>query len=302
MPHEEKSFLSWMRTTNQFYTGDEYQVRFGIWLSNSRFVREHNAAGKSFKVSMNKLACMTPAEYRVLLGVRGGVVKAPITETVKSVTAADVDWRTKGVVNPIKDQGQCGSCWAFSAIQGAESADAIKTGKLQSFSESNLVDCVDTCFGCEGGWPSDAYDYVIGTQGGKFNLESDYPYVPVTGTCKFDASKGVGSISSILNVQSGSEDDLTDKCKTVGPVSVCIDAGHASFQMYMSGIYDEPDCSTSSLDHAVGCLGYGTDGGVTYWIVRNSWGTVWGEQGYIRMSRYKQNQCGIATQACIPVP
>jgi C1A family cysteine protease len=133
-------------------------------------------------------------------------------------------------------------------------------------------------------------------------LESDYPYVPAAGTCKWDKSKGVGSITDEINVNSGDEKDLADKCKTFGPVSVEIDAKHDSFQLYKSGIYDEPRCSVQEVDFAIGVVGYGTDGGVAYWIGRNSWGTSWGEDGYIRMSKDKDNQCGIANVGVIPKP
>jgi cathepsin L len=297
MPHEEKSFLAWMREHKVFYTGEEYQLRFGIWMSKARRVREHRG---SFKIGLNHLSCLTPAEYKSLLGFRGRIAS---NKAVKSQVGYDPtwDWRTKGVVNAIKDQGQCGSCWAFSAIQCAESADAIKTGKLQSYSESDLVDCVDSCYGCDGGNMEAAYDYVMQSQGGKFELESDYPYVPVTGTCKFDKSKGVGSISKYIAITQGDEDDLATKVQTYGPAAVAIDASHDSFQDYSSGIYDEPDCSSTNLDHGVGCLGWGSQSGQKYWIVRNSWGTIWGMQGYMNMI-WKNNQCGIASMADVVIP
>jgi cathepsin L len=146
-----------------------------------------------------------------------------------------------------------------------------------------------------------AYDYVIKSQGGKFALESDYPYVPVIGTCKFDKSKGVGSISKYIPVVVGDEEDLATKIQTYGPASVGIDATHASFQDYSGGIYDEPACTPEDIDHGVGCVGWGSESGTKYWIVRNSWGTSWGIQGYINMI-WKNNQCGIASMADVMVP
>ena len=146
-----------------------------------------------------------------------------------------------------------------------------------------------------------AFDYVIQSQGGKFMLEDDYPYKPVTGTCKFDKKKGVGSVSKYVSVKRRDENDLAAKCAQYGPICVAIDAAPASFQLYSSGIYDEPYCSPNYLNHGVACVGYGTEGSTDYWIVKNSWGPTWGEAGYIRMV-WRGNQCGIATDACVPIP
>ena len=296
--HEEKAFVSWMRNPHPCYTGAEYPARLGIYLTNSRLVQEHNAKG-TFKVALNKFAAMTPSEYKALLGFKPEIKQ---NKAVKSnfKNAGSLDWRDKGAVNDVKDQGQCGSCWAFSTIAGAEGANFLSSGKLESYSESNLVDCVDTCFGCNGGLMTSAFDYVIAKQGGKFNLESDYPYKAVQQSCKFDASKGVGSVSKYLAIALGDEDDLAAKCAQYGPVCVAIDASQWSFQLYSGGIYDEPSCSPYNLDHGVCAVGYGSEGGQDYWIVRNSWGAAWGEAGYIRMI-WKDNQCGIATMACVPI-
>ncbi|KAK8897704.1 hypothetical protein M9Y10_015669 [Tritrichomonas musculus] len=299
LQHEEKSFLSWMRSTNQYFTGDEYQTRFGIFMANSRLVKEHNSAKKTFTVSLNKFAAYTPSEYQALLGFKMNIKKREAAKTQRRSNADAVDWRDKGVVNGIKDQASCGSCWAFSAIQAAESANAISTGKLESYSEQNLVDCVTDCSGCDGGFMTDAYDYVIKNQDGHFNLENEYKYQAIDGTCKFAQYKEVGSISKYVNIVQGDEDDLAAKVETYGPVAVAIDASNWSFQLYSGGIYDEPSCSPDNLDHGVGCVGFGTEGGSKYWIVRNSWGTSWGEKGYMKML-WKNNQCGIASVATIP--
>ena len=215
--------------------------------------------------------------------------------------AESLDWRDKGAVTPPKDQDSCGSCWAFSTICGMEGAYYLHNGKLLSFSEANLVDCVDTCEGCNGGYMTNAFDYVIKHQDGQFMLEDDYPYMPVQRQCAFDKSKAVGHVSSYVVVVEGDENDLAMKCTEYGPVCVAIDASCWSFGFYKGGIYDEPLCSSTQLTHGVGCVGYGTESNVDYWIVKNSWGQLWGEHGYIRMVR-KNNQCGIATMACVPIP
>ena len=301
LQHEEKSFLSWMRSTNQFFTGDEYHLRLGIFITNSRLVKEHNSAQKKFKVGSNKFAAYTHAEYQSLLGFRMNLRKQHNVRPSRKVNIDHLDWREKGVVNGIKDQGQCGSCWAFSAIQAAESANALATGTLRAFSEQNLVDCatiVDFCYGCEGGFMYGAFDHVIKRQKHNLVLESDYPYTGVEDDCRYDDLPHTGTISSYVNIEEGSEDDLEAKVQ-IGPVAVAIDASNWSFQLYTSGIYDEPNCISSKLNHGVGCIGYGSENDVKYWIVRNSWGAAWGEKGYVRML-WKDNQCGIASMASIP--
>jgi cathepsin L len=300
--HEEKSFVSHMRSYGLLFTGDEYHFRFGVYLANARRVREENAKGRSFRVGLNHLATFTPAEYKALLGARPRPVGKPkASKRVRDDPPDSFDYRDKGAVNPIKDQGQCGSCWAFSAIGAQESQYFLVNGTLQSLSEQNLVDCVNTDYGCDGGLPQDAYDYVIRYQGGKFETEKDYPYTAQDGKCRWDASKGTSNIVRYDTVIEGNETDLLQKVWTQGPVSVGIDASSWDFQLYSGGVYDEPDCSSYDLDHGVVVIGWGSDQGKAYWLVRNSWGTDWGIQGYIEMSRNKRNQCGIATSAIVPV-
>jgi cathepsin L len=137
-------------------------------------------------------------------------------------------------------------------------------------------------------------------QGGKWMLQADYPYAPVREKCKFDAKKGVGSITGLVSVTSGDEDDLAAKCAQYGPTSICVDATPTSFQLYLEGIYDDPKCTTM-LDHAVGLVGYSAEGDKKYWIMRNSWGTTWGEMGYMRIAR-GHNRCGVASAGCVPIP
>ena len=282
------------------FTGEEYQSRFGIWLTNNRLVKEHNAAQVGFNLEMNHLSHLTPAEYKSLLGLKASMRKNN-AKYVKKNAADSIDWREKGIVNPVKDQGSCGSCWAFSAIQAQESQWAKTTGTLYVLSESNLVDCVTTCYGCDGGLMTLAYDYVIENQNGQFMKDEDYPYTPSQGTCKFDQKKAVTKIIKYIEIVEGSEEDLADKVSNYGVCSIAIDASHFSFQLYSSGIYNEKSCSSTDLDHGVGCVGYGSQDGKNFWIVRNSWGTGWGEKGYIRMIKDKNNQCGEASMACVPI-
>lgn len=300
LPHEEKSFVNWMRSTNNIYTGEEYQLRFGIYLTNLRLVQEHNAVS-SFKLSMNAFSALTSAEYKAILGFNNHIRVQSKNQKISKANADAIDWREKGAVTPIKDQGSCGSCWAFSAICAQEGVWAAAGNELISLSESNLVDCDPLSEGCNGGLMSFAYDYILASQGGKYMTEADYPYKAVQRQCAWDASKGTTLMKKYINITEGSEEDLAAKVESNGPVAIAIDASHFSFQLYFGGIYDETRCSSTELDHGVGCVGFGVEGEKQYWIVKNSWGSWWGEKGYIRMIKNKNNQCGVASCASQPV-
>jgi len=303
------AFVSWMQEHKKMYDSEEFLARFEIFKSNMDYVRDWNAKNSSTVLGLNVLADLSNSEYRnIYLGLRIDATEAlaaaalvrpaPITEP----TAVNVDWRTKNVVTPIKDQGQCGSCWSFSATGAIEGAYALAKGTLVSVSEQNLMDC-STAYGnqgCNGGLMNSAFQYVIANHG--IDTEASYPYQTKQGTCRFSAANIGATITSYKNVQAGSEAAL-QAAVDQQPVSVAIDASHNSFQLYKSGVYFESACSASRLDHGVLAVGYGTDDGTgaDYWLVKNSWGLSWGTQGYIQMSRNKNNNCGIATQSSYPV-
>ncbi|KAK8835750.1 hypothetical protein M9Y10_040569 [Tritrichomonas musculus] len=301
---EERQFLQWMRTNNVFYTGDDYHLRLGIFISNARYCQEYNRRkGLTFTLGINQFSCHTPAEYKSLLGIPSNNIEPNRIEKTYSKPIKEApdsfDWREKGVVNPIKNQGNCGSCWAFSTIATSESSYAITTSKLLQFSEQNLVDCITTCSGCSGGWPYKALTYIIETQNGQFNLESDYPYAGVEQSCAYQSSKAIGKVTKYISVEIANETDLKEKVAAYGVASVCIAAGNTPFMSYTGGILDDDQCMI--IDHAVAAVGYGTENGIDYWIIRNSWGTTWGEEGYVRMIRNKHNRCLIATRALVAV-
>jgi len=255
---------------------------------------------------MNHLGDLTNQEYRnLLLGMKVPVgyehKQGDISGSDSDALPASWDWRKQGAVTGVKDQGQCGSCWSFSTTGSTEGCHQISSKKLVSLSEQNLVDC-STSFGnmgCEGGLMTQAMEYIISTGG--IDTESSYPYTAEDGNCQYNAANSGATLKSYNNVNQGDEKGL-QTAVSQGPTSVAIDASQSSFQFYSSGVYNEPACSTSQLDHGVLAIGWGNDpSGGDYWLVKNSWGTSWGQQGYIWMSRNKNNQCGIATMATLPV-
>jgi len=294
---------------NKQYSEMQEVVRRTIWEKNLQAIHEHNLLRDEgvhdFSQGINEYADMTHDEYKAtLLGYKqsnttrnGALFLAP--SNVKAPES--VDWRKEGYVTPVKNQGMCGSCWAFSTTGSLEGQNFKKTGKLVSLSEQNLVDCSKKWgnHGCEGGLMDFAFQYIKENKG--LDTETSYPYEAEDDTCRFRASDVGATDVGFTDIAQGDEDALMKAIATVGPVSVAIDASHPSFQMYRSGVYVEPRCSSMRLDHGVLAVGYGTHKGQDYWLVKNSWGESWGMDGYIMMARNMNNQCGIATSASYPL-
>jgi cathepsin L len=297
----ENQWKEFVETYGKVYSTVESAHRYNIFKQNVDFIESHNAAGKSYTVAINKFADLTNEEFRAMYnGFKMSAKKSNPTFVPKTTMApASWDWRQHGAVTPIKDQGQCGSCWAFSTVGSTEGCHFLTTGKLVSLSEQNLVDCsqAEGNQGCDGGLMDDGFQYIIDNKG--IDTEASYKYTAQDGTCKYKSAQCGSTVTSFSDVTSGSESALLTAVYSA-PTSVAIDASQSSFQFYSSGVYDEPNCSSQQLDHGVLAVGYGTDSGKAYWLVKNSWGTSWGMNGYIEMSRNKNNQCGIATMASLP--
>ncbi|KFK30309.1 hypothetical protein AALP_AA7G245200 [Arabis alpina] len=293
---------------------NEHDKRFNIFKDNLRFIDLHNEDNKNatYKLGLTKFTDLTNDEYRSLyLGARteparsvakGKNVNRKYSAAVNDVVVPEsVDWRKKGAVNPIKDQGSCGSCWAFSTAAAVEGINKIVTGELISLSEQELVDCdISYNQGCNGGLMDYAFQYIM--KHGGLKTEQDYPYRGSNGKCNsFLKNSKVVSIDGYEDVPTNDETALK-KAVSYQPVSVAIEAGGRVFQHYQSGIFTG-QCGIN-MDHAVVAVGYGSENGVDYWIVRNSWGPSWGEDGYIRMERNlvaRSGKCGIAIEASYPV-
>jgi C1A family cysteine protease len=294
------------RFEKSYNSMEEMETRFAIFRKNIINIIAHNSdANQNFTMGVNQFTDLTPDEFRMMyvsgLKAEVGSYGCKTFSSGASGAPSTIDWRTKGAVTSVKDQGQCGSCWSFSSTGAVEGAWAISKGQLTDFSEQELVDCATGIsygsHGCNGGQMEGAFKFVI--ENGQCTLSS-YPYTAKDGTCQ--KCSAVAHISSCSDVKPN--DQLSLKAAVAQqPVAVAIEADTRYFQSYSGGILDSASCGTS-LDHGVLAVGYGEENGQKYWLVKNSWGTTWGDKGYVKIARSDSTNdagiCGIAMDPSFP--
>ncbi|XP_056366986.1 cathepsin S [Oenanthe melanoleuca] len=306
-PALDRHWELWKKTYGKEYQPQEDSLRRLTWEKNLWLVTlhnlEHSLGLRSYTLAMNHLGDMTSEEVaaalaRLRLRPRESQPQ-PRPRRVGDIPQ-EMDWRDKGCVTAVKNQGACGSCWAFSAVGALEAQVKLHTGNLVSLSAQNLVDCSGMYGnqGCAGGFITAAFQYII--DNGGIEAEESYPYTAQNGTCRYNASARAASCSRFLELPPGDEAALRDAVATVGPVAVAIDATRPGFFLYRSGVFDDPQCS-QEVNHGVLVVGYGSLQGKDYWLVKNSWGVWFGDAGYIRMARNASNLCGIASYASYPL-
>jgi len=287
----------WEDYKNQFgkvYNGDD-EVRHAIFDANVKFIDAENGKDHSYTLGLGPFTDMTSDEFKALQGYTKPEVEEPVLGVHQwegEQLADSVDWTEKNAVTAVKDQGQCGSCWAFSTTGALESGYAISSGNLVSLSEQQHIECDKfPNLGCKGGQMSKGLHWAMKNDGCS---EASYPYLAKGGLFSKCRSSGCdvvmpkGVVTGVKAIGSADEDLMSALGNA--PVSIAIEADQASFQHYKSGVLTA-ECGTAT-DHGVLLVGYGTDASVDYWKVKNIWGTVWGDAGFIRMVRGK-NQCGI---------
>ncbi|XP_061211801.1 procathepsin L-like [Neopsephotus bourkii] len=313
-PALDEAWEGWKSLHGKEYPGEAEPIRREVWEKNLHRIQQHNweqAQGQhGFRLAMNHHGDLTEEEFNQLLnGFSPARPEEPalLFQASRTLKApVEVDWRVKGYVRAVKNQGHCGSCWAFSATGALEGLVFNRTGKPVVLSEQNLIDCSRALgnAGCRGGYMTRAFRYV--RDNGGLNSERVYPYTGTdTAACRYSPRDRAGACSGLRVVAQGDEAALEQAVATVGPVSVAVDASGFQFHFYKSGIFSSALCS-QRVNHGMLAVGYGTsqDRGrnVSYWILKNSWSELWGEQGYIRLLKDAHNQCGVAEQASFPVP
>ncbi|KAK9394698.1 digestive cysteine proteinase 2-like [Crotalus adamanteus] len=307
--HHEHLFHHYKKKFRKTYKNKkEIEHRRHNFIHNMRYIHSKNRANLSFKLAVNHLADQTPEEMAVMRGrlqtdePRKGW--AFPSDSYSGLTLPEsLDWRLYGAVTPVKDQAVCGSCWSFATTGALEGALFLKTGVLTPLSQQVLIDC-SWGFGnhaCDGGQEPHAFEWIM-KHGGIASAEAYGPYMGQNGYCHYNQSELIAPITGYIAIISQNITDLKAALYKHGPIAVNIDASHKSFAFYSSGIYYEPNCgnTTMQLDHAVLAVGYGDLQGEPYWLIKNSWSTYWGNDGYILMSM-KENNCGVTSSATYPI-
>jgi len=288
-----KKFNEFTKRFNKSYkTIEEYQRRYKIFAHNLiDVISADSFLGKHHTKSITKFSDMTKeefkAQYLTLKANTNGWCDQFKLHKTKMAVPDEKDWRTEGKVSPIKDQGQCGSCWAFSAVAFMESQNLINGKELATYAEQQLVDCdtASTNQGCNGGLMHTALQY-FETNGAED--DGNYPYTASDDTCAYNEKFVIGHVADVKCYENVDDDTIKQYLNTIGPLSIAVAAD--DFQSYDSGILD---CQYTQLDHGVLLVGYGTENGSDYWIIKNSWGANWGEEGFVRVSQTAGANCGV---------
>jgi C1A family cysteine protease len=278
------------------------------YFNNYKYILKNNFKSQEWELTTNKFAGYKSELFD--LHYKGYNPKSIFNRTKfvnKLYTSKFVDWRSSFIVGPIKDQGQCGSCWAFSAIGTLESQVMKLLNQSILLSEQDMIDCVknvgllNCCNGCEGGEMYSVYEYLLNKMD---TTENQYPYLASDENCKYISSSiNNVKVKDFISLSIGNEEEMVKAINNIGPLSVGVNANQ-DWQLYSKGIYNpsENDCSSNidKQDHGVIVVGYGTENGLDYWIIRNSWGKDWGENGYMRLVKGK-NACGVANSVIYPI-
>jgi C1A family cysteine protease len=320
-------FVDWIAKHNIKSRDDSHLAHiFNNWVDNDKYIKEINARNLSYTLGHNAYSGMSLEEFGEFMQFRANSESIQETKNLRGFQDVElslptsIDWRTKGVVSQVRDQGQCGSCWAFSGTSTIESAVAIKTGTLHDLSEQQSVSCAGLRYGnlgCNGGMYNNLFNY--DSQG--LCTEAEYPYTSGangdTGSCiKTCSPIKATAVSSYVTVTPYSDNAMMTAL-TINTVNIAIEADTRVFQLYKQGVFDDyigcnanskdgatPDAKPN-IDHAVVLVGYGSDTGKDYYILRNSWSSSWGESGYMRIARSsaygKYGMCGLLFQPMYPV-
>lgn len=298
-------FHHYLNEFNKTYSMEEFDDRYNIFRNNLDFIIDHNEGNHNYTLGLNHFTDLTNSEFKNMMIDNGLFIKRSSNchemEFKNINLPKEIDWRDKNAVTPVKNQGSCGSCWSFSATGALEGANAILNKDLLSLSEQQLVDCSSKYgnHGCNGGLMDDAFEYV---ENYGLCLEDDYSYTASKNSCKSTECKPVVNVLNCYDVPTNNELALKEAVFNQ-PVSVAIEADSMIFQHYTSGVITGDACGTK-LDHGVLTVGYGNEDGIDYWLVKNSWGTSWGENGYVKIERNDDSNspgtCGIAMQPSYP--
>lgn len=284
-------FMKFIQQHNREYASlDEFHAKFEIFKNNLRKVDTHETFSPFMDLTEEEFSFGLNLNVSAIAEARSKMETYKV-KNVMGELPENFDWRQHGAVSEVKNQGQCGSCWAFSAVGNLEGLNAIKSGKMTTFSEQQLVDCDTVDQGCNGGLMDNAFQYI--QQAGGIETEADYSYTGRGGKCQFDESKSALKVVGFQDISSN-EDEIARVLHENGPLSVAVNA--TPFQFYTGGILkgNKRTCNPRMLNHGVTLVGYGEEDGTKFWIIKNSWGTGWGEEGYIRLER-GCGACGVNT-------